>query len=304
MMIEKSTPRILLVDDVLSNIDLLASILGDEYELVVATNGLDALDTAQRHQPELILLDISMPGMDGYETCRRLQSNTKTREIPIIFVTIRDSEIDERKGLEMGAVDYITRPFRPAILKVRVRMHLENRRQRHALEKMVRTDPLTSAYNRIYFEEFLDREWRRSRREDSWLTLIVLDVDRFRAYNDHCGRVAGDDCLKRVAMAVGAHLRRPTDLLARYADDEFIAILPQLNFEQAGIMADKLSTCVNYLNIPFPNSEANGHVTISIGFASIIPSLKNKVRTIIKSAHRMLDEARGKGCDQTMGIQL
>nr|MBF0626565.1 response regulator [Magnetococcales bacterium] len=185
-------PRILIVDDVPANIDLLADFLVGEYDITIATSGPEAIRSAETLAPDLILLDVAMPEMDGYETCRRLKANPDTRNIPIIFVTARDDETNEKQGLELGAADYITKPVRPAIVQVRVRLHLENRRQREALERIACTDALTRVANRARFDEVLEREWGRSLRSSLGISLILLDIDHFKKYNDHYGHCAGD----------------------------------------------------------------------------------------------------------------
>ena len=223
---EPARQTVLIVDDAPANIEVLSEALSDEYEVLFATSGQDALDVAAEQHPDLILLDVMMPEMDGYEVCTRLKGDTKTQTIPIIFVTAMDHEEEETKGLNVGAIDYLAKPIRPAIVRARVRNHLELKRYRDNLECLSSTDGLTGIANRRRFDEFLDREWLRARRCQTPLSLILMDIDLFKGYNDHYGHLAGDDCLRHLAREMTACLRRPTDLVARYGGEEFACLLP------------------------------------------------------------------------------
>ena len=155
--------KILIVDDVPTNIKVLVQALKNpDYEIMAATNGQEALTIANSERPDLILLDIMMPEMDGYEVCAQLKKNKATEQIPVIFVTVKDEDADEARGLDLGAVDYITKPIRAPIVKARVRNHLELKRQRDLLEKLSSVDGLTGIPNRRRFDEFMDLEWRRT----------------------------------------------------------------------------------------------------------------------------------------------
>jgi PleD family two-component response regulator len=175
-------PRILIVDDISANIKSLNAILGDDYNIVFATDWRKGLELAGRMSPDIVLLDIMMPDMDGYEICRRLKSESETREIPVIFITALDGEADEEKGLSFGAADYITKPFRPAIVRLRVRNHLQLKLQRDRLESLTMTDGMTEIANRRRFDQHLGEEWRRCARMHIPLSAIMMDIDHFKAF--------------------------------------------------------------------------------------------------------------------------
>ncbi len=200
---------ILVVDDSPTNLAILNVVLREVYNVVTATNGPDALNLAASEEPDLIILDIMMPGMDGYEICDRLKANPFTKDIPVMFVTAMDQERQEAKGLAMGAVDYLAKPVSPPIVLARVRNQLELKKQRDFLRRLSSVDGLTGVANRRSFEEDFDKEWRRAARHQAPLTLLLADIDHLRAYNDAYGYLAGDDCLKMVAQAMAKSMMRP-----------------------------------------------------------------------------------------------
>lgn len=209
-------PKLLIVDDAPINIQLLNDVLKDDVRVFFATNGSDALKIASTTIPDLILLDIMMPEMDGYEVCRKLKTDPLLRDIPVIFITAKSQQEDEATGLELGAVDYITKPFSPGIVRLRVRNHLELKRQRDLLGRLSFLDGLTGLPNRRGFDEFLSREWRRAVRNKSHISIVMIDIDKFKDYNDSYGHLAGDDCLKKVAAILENSLDRAADFVARY----------------------------------------------------------------------------------------
>jgi PleD family two-component response regulator len=174
-----NTQTVLVVDDEIANIELLNEILGSKYEVLFASYGQEAIDIAQLQKPDLILLDIVMPEMDGYEVCMRLKADTRTKNIPIIFITAMGQDEDEARGLKIGAIDYITKPIRPLIVQARVRNHLELKSYRDFLENLSGTDGLTGIANRRRLDETIEREWRRCVRGHSSISLILMDVDLF-----------------------------------------------------------------------------------------------------------------------------
>ena len=185
--------------------------------LIIGTRG-SALALAQAEPPpDLILLDVMMPGMDGYEVCRRLKGHAATANIPVLFVSSRDEEEDEARGLSLGAIDYIVKPIRPSIVQARVRNHLDLKRSRDLLQRLTTQDHLTGISNRRRFDDFLDMEWRRAAREQAPISLIAIDIDHFKAYNDHYGHPGGDQCLIEVARTLATCVTRPCDLVARCA---------------------------------------------------------------------------------------
>jgi diguanylate cyclase (GGDEF)-like protein len=221
--------------------------------------------------PDLVLLDVVMPGIDGFEVCRRLKGNPDTARIPIIFITGRNEEQDEIRGLELGAVDYITKPFSLPIVRSRVRTQLELKRLRDQLERQSMVDGLTGIPNRRLYQDHLALIWGQCLRQRSALSLILMDVDHFKAYNDHYGHQAGDECLVRVAQALENTKRRYLDQVARYGGEEFICILPGTDCAGALARAELMRTAVEALAIPHACSSAAAHVTISLGAACVRP---------------------------------
>lgn len=263
-------PMILIVDDVPTNVQILAEVLSSLYRIKVASNGVDALKIAQRELPDLILLDVMMPGMDGFEVCRHLKADARTHKIPVIFVTAKNADSDEELGLNLGAIDYITKPFVIPITKVRIRNHIRLKQQADLLESLSLLDGLTNIPNRRRFDETLLLEWKRAMRDETPLSLLMIDIDYFKQYNDHYGHGAGDICLQRVAATLAKNLARPNDLIARYGGEEFVVILPDTDQQAALQVAERLRECIIKLALPHACSEAESVVTISVGVATQI----------------------------------
>jgi diguanylate cyclase (GGDEF)-like protein len=289
---------ILVVDDSPTNIAILNVLLRDAYQVVTAGNGADALALAAAEEPDLILLDIMMPGMDGYEICDRLKANPLTRDIPVIFVTAMDQERQEAKGLALGAVDYIAKPVSPPIVLARVRNQLELKRQRDMLRRLAAIDGLTGIANRRAFEADLDREWRRVVRLKQPVTLFLADIDHFRPYNEAYGHLAGDDCLRHLAQALGKALMRPSDLLARYSGEQFIGLLPDTEAAGAAIVGERLLAAVRILALPHSHSDVAPIVTVSIGAAQCRPDAQTDRAQLFKLAGDALYAAKKAGRNQ------
>jgi diguanylate cyclase (GGDEF)-like protein len=287
--------RILIVDDIAANVKTLNAILGDEYRITFATDWRKGLELARRLRPDIILLDVMMPEMDGYEICRRLKSDAQTRDIPVIFITALDNEADEEKGLAIGGADYIAKPFRPAIVKLRVGNLLELKLQRDRLEALTMTDSLTDIANRRRFDRHLDEEWRRCARMQVPLSAVMMDIDHFKAFNDHYGHSAGDDCLRRIAHALAAVPIRAGDLVARYGGEEFACLLPGTDGLGARVIADRLLAAVRDLDVPHERSNVTGRVSISAGVATLVPTREDKPEELIKLADDMLYKAKNAG---------
>jgi diguanylate cyclase (GGDEF)-like protein len=265
------TFTLLCVDDEKQNRALLTELLQGEHRIILAKDGKQALDRAREHLPDLILLDVLMPEMDGYTVIRALKNDDLTRNIPVIFITALDSAGDEERGLELGAVDYISKPFNPAIVRVRIRNHLQSVRQRRMLEQMAMLDSLTGIPNRRRFNEVFEQEWRRCKRDSAPLSLIVVDVDHFKAFNDTYGHAAGDEVLCRIATTLQTSLRRPGDFVARYGGEEFVMLLPGIDSEGARVLCEHTRADVESERIPHAVSNVAPWITISLGGATRIP---------------------------------
>ena len=292
-------PRILVVDDQPTNIQTLYQVLKGDYDVAMATNGSQAIELCQRRPPDLVLLDVVMPGIDGFEVCRRLKTDPATRDVPVIFVTARDSTEDETLGLEVGAVDFIAKPVNPPVVRARVRTHVALKRQADLLRSMAFNDGLTGVANRRWFDERLQVEWLRCRRNKLPLSLILLDLDHFKAYNDRYGHQAGDDCLRAVAAAMKARRGRPADLLARYGGEEFVCLLPETPIEGARAKADDLGRAVLELAMPHADSATGGVVTISRGVATASPAVDGAQNELLQHADEKLYVAKRAGRNRT-----
>jgi len=289
---------VLIVDDEPNNIEVLNGILEENYDIIFATNGKDAVGIVHEQRPDLVLLDIIMPDMDGFEVLEQLKADPDTNDIPVIIVTGKGLEEDESRGLNAGAVDYITKPIRTPVVKARVHNHLELKRYRDSLKTLSTIDGLTGLANRRKFDEAIDVEWRRGRRNQTPISLLMMDIDYFKAFNDHYGHLAGDDCLKNVAAKIAEVVRRPYDLAARYGGEEFVILLPDTNSEGAISIARRVQEKIKALNQPHAYSSVADHVTLSIGIATIMPDDSVVSPDLIKYADDMLYEAKNSGRNQ------
>jgi diguanylate cyclase (GGDEF)-like protein/PAS domain S-box-containing protein len=409
-------PAILIVDDAPDNLALLRSILLQQgYQTFVATSGGRAIDIAQRIQPDLVLLDIVMPGMDGLETCRRMKAHPATARIPVIFMSARGELDDIVAGFDTGAADYIPKPLRPEEVCARVRAQLRlssgshahkeqaerlrmivnsmdqglliversgriqyanpacdrylgyaaealvgrslaeltvrqdawpdgctameaighgtcevlirhrdgglramdltmtpmdaadglfvallhditrHKQSEDALQRAAMLDPLTRIANRRNFDAFLEKEWQRAIRNAQPLSLVALDVDHFKLYNDTLGHVAGDACLQKVAQALEAHALRPTDLAARYGGEEFVLLFAETPMEAAARLAEAIRTTVEALQLPNPRSPTSPWITVSVGVATIVPSQLDTIEQLFVCADRAMYAAKSAG---------
>lgn len=289
-------PTVVIIDDVPTNIKVIHSCLGDDFNICFAVNGEEGIQLVRQTKPDIILLDVVMPGMDGYEVCSKLKADPDTRKIPIIFVTTRNEIDAETKGLTLGGVDYVTKPIIPAILKVRVTTHIELKRQRDYLEHLLDYDSLTGLANRRHFDETLIKEWSRGTRSHLPLSVIMIDIDFFKAFNDIYGHPAGDDCLRKVAQAFSSVItRKGCDLIARYGGEEFVAILVDTDRKGGRIVAERLKTSVSNLALPHVRSAVADHVTASFGVATMVPTLDQDPTALTAAADQMLYQAKAEG---------
>ncbi|MFI3185208.1 MAG: diguanylate cyclase [Methylococcaceae bacterium] len=267
-MTDSQQPMILIVDDVPTNVQILAQALSSLYRIKVANSGIDALEIAQREQPDLILLDVMMADMDGFEVCRSLKASTNTDKIAVIFVTAKNAESDEELGLNLGAVDYITKPYVLPVVTARIRNHIRLKQQADLLESLALLDALTHIANRRRFDETLATEWKRAKRDGTLLSLIMIDIDYFKDYNDHYGHGAGDYCLQKVAAELAKSLDRPSDFVARYGGEEFVVILPDTHQIAALQVAERLRERIERLGLAHAYSATKPVITISVGLAT------------------------------------
>lgn len=313
--------NILIVDDKPGNILVLEGILETlECNIITASSGNIALGLMLEYDFALVLLDVQMPEMDGFETAMLMKGSERTKVLPIIFVTaISKEQWCIFKGYEVGAVDYLFKPIEPIVLKSKVKVFLELYEQKRLLKKQTELlelkvkelldlkqincylenlstiDGLTGIPNRRSFDQFIDRSWKYSIREQQHLSLIMVDIDSFKAFNDNYGHLEGDDCLVLVAKTLLSCIRRPIDLIARYGGEEFIAVLPDTDKQGALLVAERMRKGIEQLALPHEYSEIAAFVTISIGVASIIPQPADSIVDFIKTVDEAMYQAKLEG---------
>ena len=287
-------PTVLIVDDEKHNRQLLTELLQHECRLHLAKNGEQALARARELQPDLILLDVVMPDMNGHSVIRQLKDDDRTRDTPVIFITALDSFDDQKIGLELGAVDYITKPFHPPIVRVRVRNHLRLVEQRRLLEQLAMLDNLTGIPNRLRFAETLEQEWRRCLRHALPLSMIVADIDHFKRINDTYGHAEGDEALRSVAQALKWAIHRPGDFVCRYGGEEFVLLLP--GADEAGASAFAEAIRQRIATTPFQTLDGQPlQLTLSLGGASHVPATSSVSDALFHAADRALYDAKHAG---------
>ncbi|PKG38384.1 GGDEF domain-containing response regulator [Psychromonas sp. Urea-02u-13] len=279
---------ILIVDDSPTNLQVLAACVKDDHRIKVATNGLQCLQIAQAEpKPDLILLDVEMPGMNGYEVCQKLKSSDDTADIPVIFVTGLLGDKDEEKGLLLGAVDYITKPIRPAIVIARVKTHITLKLQRDKLNKMAFFDQLTGLYNRHYLIDMATKKVARALRHKYNLWVLMIDIDHFKNINDTHGHPMGDEILKLVASTLVSD-NRSEDIAARFGGEEFVVMFDPCDLKNALVKAERIRTKIEQLN---PHGIG---VTVSIGMAKLVAEDATFER-LLKRADEALYAAKENG---------
>ncbi|WP_434684576.1 diguanylate cyclase domain-containing protein [Pseudanabaena minima] len=323
---------ILIVDDESRNFDVIEAFLNEyDYELNYASSGQEALESLEiLEEIDLILLDVMMPDMDGIEVCERIKAIPKYRPIPIIMVTALTAKADLAKCLNAGADDFISKPVNDLELRARVqsmlrlkqqydalqvsldrllvleaekRELLENRnaeleRQTEEAHLRANTDGLTQVFNRRCFDDRLQKEWRRVMRDQTCLSIILIDIDYFKCYNDFYGHLSGDDCLIRVAQTAAKQIKRPDDLFARYGGEEFVVLLPNTNIDGAILIAESIQQAIRNLNIPHKDSQVSEIITISMGIAGLIPTSDKSPEHLVALSDKALYGAKEQGRDR------
>ncbi|MCL2441157.1 MAG: diguanylate cyclase [Treponema sp.] len=293
MMMEKKN-SLLIVDDESANLKVLTYILGEDYTIFTSTNGKNAVEKVKEFRPDLILLDILMPDMDGYQTLEEIKKCEELRKTPVIFITGLDSDEDEEKGLSLDAVDYITKPFSPAIVKLRVRNQIQIVNQIETIERLSMIDQLTNIPNRRSFDERLKMEWKQAVRENTPISLLIMDLDNFKNINDIYGHLQGDMVLQAIAEIFIHSFNRPGDFAARWGGEEFVVLMPNTCIKGALEVAERIRQEVE--NTLFPSLDKSElKITISIGVNSIIPALESSVDAFISSADKALYAAKQTG---------
>ena len=286
--------KVLIVEDSKLNQEVLRRILADDYSLILAQDGIEALETIRNEHPDLILLDIVLPGADGFEILTELRKHDSTRSIPVIIISGMSKPDDEVKGLTMGAVDYITKPFHEVVVKARVDTHIRILKQMRIIEKFGFVDTLTNIPNRRQFDQDLIREWNRAIREKTPLSILMIDVDHFKMYNDSYGHQQGDVALQTVAGAITSSLKRSIDIAARWGGEEFSVLLPNTALEGAMLVAEDIRRNVESAQIPDADGVSHHNVTISTGVAPMPPA-NGSIADLIRRADEALYAAKDMG---------
>ena len=263
---EFKKPTILVVDDMTTTLLLLHDLLKDTYEVKIAKSGTKALEILESpNDIDLILLDIEMPDINGYDVCKRIKNNETIKNIPIIFITGRTSQEDEEYGLNLGAIDYITKPFNKAIVKLRIKNYLDLKIKNDMLEKLSMYDGLTNIRNRRYFDETFEKTFNEIKRDKKSLAVLMIDIDFFKPYNDNYGHGQGDETLRKVAKALEKTIKRASDFVARYGGEEFVILLKDINKDGVEAVANNLLNAIRELKITHEFSKIENYVTVSIG---------------------------------------
>lgn len=317
--------HILIVDDRPENLLTLEQLLErPDLNIVRANSGQEALGLLFDYDFALVLLDVQMPEMDGFETAELMRNNKRTRHIPIIFVTANHTKPQHIfRGYDSGAVDYLFKPLDPQMLLSKVYVFLEIHRQRRALVDKTREldakivelellqteltsknrqlqllsflDGLTGIPNRRHFDDTLDVEWTRLSREKKTLSLIILDVDHFKNYNDYYGHLKGDRCLQAIAETLDKLFKRPADTVARYGGEEFAVILPDTDMVGAKHMAEEVLEAILNLGVEHKKSATHPTVTVSLGVSAVKPTPGCSPADLIKAADQALYRAKATG---------
>ena len=292
-----SMKRILIVDDEKMNIIELAHFLKPQYDIIIAIDGVSALEAAEKHLPDIILLDIIMPDMSGFDVLIKLKDSPATMNIPVIFITGLSGAGDEEKGLTLGAVDYIAKPFNRSIVKARIKTHLKLSDYVRMIEKMCMLDALTGLSNRRGFDERMNAEWGRAYREKKQLGIIMLDIDKFKVYNDTYGHPQGDLLLRAIADVLKDTANRSTDFVSRWGGEEFVLLLPDADTSGAASIAEQIRINIKNTVVPYIDG-TNTFATVSLGVCSIIPDMNDTVAGFIERVDRLLYTAKRTGRDR------
>jgi diguanylate cyclase (GGDEF)-like protein len=291
---EALLPTVLIVDDDRINRAALAELLKADCRVILAKDGTSALERISLEaEISLVLLDVSMPEMDGYEMLRRLRAAAETADTPVIFITARNNEDDEEYGLSLGAVDYVTKPIRPAIARARIRNHLKLIAQRKELERLAERDGLTGIANRRHFDHAFDLACRHAARSGEPLSLAMIDVDHFKLYNDRYGHIAGDEVLRKIGQVLAGIARRPGDIAARYGGEEFVLLLPGTAELEARL--EQLRQEVLGLGLPHAASPTADIVTISCGGVVMTARSHQDKTALLQQADALLYQAKQQG---------
>lgn len=291
--------KVLIVDDSLLQAAQLKSILEDEYDVTTVQTAAEGLSQATTGDYSLILLDVVMPEMDGFMLLKKLQEEVFTQHLPVILITSLTAIEHEQRGLMLGAVDYIAKPFHPLIVKARVNTHIKLYQYRKQVEAQSMTDQLTGVANRRRHDRLSVVKWQEATRLHIPFSICMFDIDKFKVYNDTFGHPAGDKVISAVAKTASAMLRRGTDFFARYGGEEFVVFIAGDDADRAFEHLQAIRVAVEELHIPH-NPEVSQWVTVSIGGVTVVPKPDSAYDTWLKVADTMLYDAKRFGRNQVV----
>jgi diguanylate cyclase (GGDEF)-like protein len=293
--VDFSKSCILIVDDSPFIIRNLAKTLQADYKVIGASSGEEACQLLKLEKIDLVLLDIVLPDLNGYDICRYIKNNNNTRHIPVIFISGNGAMENQVNGFSLGAIDFMVKPLCMPILKAKISNYLKLKRRTDELARLSLFDELTHIANRRSFNRTLKHEWEYALRKHRFLGLLFLDIDFFKAYNDFYGHLAGDSCLQKVAKAIGESLSCGTDQVARYGGEEFTVILPNTTLAGAFEIAQNINNTIADLKIPHETSKINPYITVSIGAISMIPTESFTSAEFIDKADKAMYKSKERG---------
>lgn len=287
--------KILIIDDSLVQAHSLKGILEPQYQVEVCVDSVMGVGRAEEIQPALILLDVVMPKLDGFEVLKALKESAVAGGVPVILITSLSDVGNEEKGLTLGAVDYIVKPFNAGIVRARVRTHTELYAYRRAADQLARVDGLTGIHNRRYADERGREEWFRAMRQGESISIGMLDIDHFKQYNDRYGHPAGDCALRAVAQSLTGVLRRASEFAARSGGEEFLFVMADDSAFQGAALAERIRRAVEALAIPHEGSATGRVLTVSVGGITHAPKIGDSLELWLERADKLLYQAKAGG---------
>lgn len=303
---ETYMPLVLVVDDSQTQRAIISEYLKPlGCDVVLAASGEEALIKVSEQVPDLIIMDVEMPGLNGFESCKAIRGFLQDNWVPIVYLTGRTDPADLVEGLNVGGDAYITKPVHQdvlvAISKAMLRVssvQSELLKANKKLDEVAHFDALTQVMNRRGYEDMLDRLWKDHDRRNTPLSILLMDIDFFKKYNDGYGHIKGDECLRDVAQVLKKELKRPIDVLARYGGEEFVVLLPDTDLEGAKLVGSRFIQAMAKANIPHEFSDAESHVTVSIGAAQ--KQSDQAPTDLLQTADKALYKAKEAGRNQVI----
>ena len=303
--IKDRRPHVLIADGKVTDTERLSEALSQYFQISCCANGQQVLNLCQGSTaPDLVLMNEHLPFVDGFNACQQLKNMDKTRNTPVLLMTDQHCEDNEIRALALGAADYLRKSVSAVILTARINTHIKLKRLTETLEIRANYDSLTGLYNRREFEHLLEQEWRRSCRSHSPLSVLFIDVDFFKRYNDTYGHLAGDQCLREIAQSLQQTLSRSGEFVARYGGEEFVALLPQTPSETAFEGAGRVMQRIKELAIPHQKSDVDQCVSLSIGVATLVPNLDDSPQELLDAADQQLYQVKHHGRNGVASITL